>query len=279
MSTQKTKIDTSRVLIGSDFELFIKDISGKFISAIPFIEGTKDEPLAVSEKGHAIQADGVLFEANVPPVTLKHRDQMWEDIQFVISEGKDRLPEELSIVCCPNGNYEDDQLDDPKARQAGCDPDFSAWEGGNSNPKPDITKNNKRCCGFHFHISFPGAAPKNVMRLIRILDVNLGLPFVLLDEDRERRKLYGKAGCFRYKDYGGNVGGVEYRTLSNAVIKTKETFDYAFQQLAKSIDDYNKGLDFLEHKDRILEAINNYNLDLVEELCEEFEVLVLKQLA
>jgi len=265
------KINIKAVTIGSDFELFLVDAENKYISAIPFIEGTKEDPKPLSPFGHAIQADGTLFEANVPPVPLTSVEEMWNDIQFVLETAKEHLPKELKLKCCTNGIYEESQLDDPKARLAGCDPDFNAWDGGNSNPKPDISENPKRCCGFHIHIAFPGAEPSSGMRLMRLLDVNIALPLLFIDEDRERRLLYGKAGSFRFKDYG-EVTGLEYRALSNCVIKDKETFEFVIQQLRQSINDYNEGKDYLPHKQNIEEAINNYNLNIAEELCEQFGV-------
>ena len=34
------------------------------------------------------------------------------------------------------------------------------------------------------------------------IDAYVGLPSILYDTDAERRKLYGKAGCFRLQPYG-----------------------------------------------------------------------------
>jgi len=269
------KIDVNKVKIGADFELFIVDNEKNFISAIPFIDGTKESPLPVSPVGHAIQHDGALAEANVPPVLLFSNEEMWENIQLVTEAIKERLPTGLEVLCCPNGEYKDDQLQDEEARRFGCDPDFSAWNGGEINEKPDANETNKRCCGYHVHISFPGASPANVMRLVRLLDVNIALPFLFIDEDKERRNLYGKAGCFRFKDYG-EIAGVEYRSLSNSVIKDKETFNFFWDGLIKAIKDYNEGLDYLAYEAKIQEAINTYNLDIANELVEEFNIKVLE---
>jgi hypothetical protein len=269
------RIDLNKTLVGADFELFITDSAGNFISAIPLIEGTKHEPQVVNPMGHAIQHDGVLFEANVPPVLLTNSEDMWSNIKYVIEEGQQRLPKEYKITCCPNGSFKEDQLDHPEAKESGCTPDFSAWLDGEINEKPDLEQTAKRCCGLHWHFSFPGATVHNVMRLIRILDVNVAIPMLFIDEDKERRDLYGKAGCFRFKDYG-STAGVEYRTLSNSVIKNKEIFDFVWAQLVKSVNDYNKGIDYLPFGDKIQEAINTYNLDIATEIVEEFGVNTLE---
>jgi hypothetical protein len=48
------------------------------------------------------------------------------------------------------------------------------------------------------------------MDIVRCLDTVIGLQSLFLDEGKERRKLYGRAGCMRKKPYG-----LEWRTLSN----------------------------------------------------------------
>ena len=263
-------INLKEVLIGSDFELFIKH-NEKFISALAYIDGTKADPQVVTEQGHAIQADGALFEANVPPVKLDRKDEMWDNIQFVISEGQSRLPDSYKIICCPNGEFENSELEDPRAREAGCTPDYCAWRNGEMNISPLLEDTNKRCCGFHIHMSYPKANPENAMQLIKLLDLNIAVPLVLIDTDRERRKLYGKAGCFRFKDYGKRAG-VEYRSLSNIVISSKQTFEFVWEQLIKSFKDFNSGLNLEAYADDIQKAINEYHEGTAIGLCDEFNI-------
>lgn len=265
------KINTKALQIGTDFEMFVTNAEGKFVSAIPFIEGTKEEPQVVSDQGHAIQHDGVLAEFNCPPVPLDSGDEMFKNIQFVLEQGAERLPEELKIECCTNGTFEDSELTDPVARIAGCSPSFCAWTNGEIAPKPDFGVTNDRCAGFHLHLSWPGCEVEHAMRLIRLLDVNVALPLLFIDEDRKRRMLYGRMGDFRFKDYGG-VCGIEFRVLSNVVIKNREIFDWVWMQVKRSVLDYNKGVDYLAYKDRLEDAINNYNLDQAEQLCDEFGI-------
>lgn len=269
---KKFLIDSAKLLIGTDFEMFVKNGQGKFVSAIPFIEGTKDEPQHVSEKGHMIQHDGVLAEFNTPPVSIADREEMWNNIQFVLEEGAKRLPDNLKLECCTNGNYEESELEHPEAKIAGCSASFCAWKGGDLAPKADFGQTNDRCAGFHLHFSQPGLDVQSGMRLIRLLDVYVGLPLLFIDDDKKRRLLYGRAGDFRFKDYG-NCSGVEYRVVSNVVIKNKEVFDYVWNGIKRAISEFNKDTDFLQYTERIEEAINNYNLEQAEQLCEEFEVV------
>lgn len=266
------KINLSGVLVGSDFEMFVTNEQGDFVSAIPYIEGTKSAPLPVSENGHAIQHDGVLAEFNVPPVDLRSREEMWKNIQFVIEEGTKRLPEELKLKCCTNGTFQDSELDSDEAREAGCNISFCAWLQGEPAPKPDFKSTNDRCAGLHLHFSWPNCDIIEGMRLIRILDVNLGLPLLFLDDDRKRRLLYGRAGDFRYKDFG-KVGGIEYRVLSNIVIKDKGIFDFVWDGINTAFKQFNQGIDYRDHSKDIQKAINTYDLDLAEKLCDKLDVV------
>jgi hypothetical protein len=53
-----------------------------------------------------------------------------------------------------------------------------------------------------------------MLRMIKLMDLFVGIPSVIIDclpDAKARRKLYGKAGCFRPKP----AYGVEWRTASN----------------------------------------------------------------
>lgn len=264
-------INLKELLIGTDFEMFVVNTTGKFVSAIPYIDGTKSEPQPVSAQGHFIQHDGVLAEFNCPPLDIESGEEMWKNIQFVMEEGQKRLPENLSIKCCTNGAFEDDELTDAEARIAGCSASYQAWDNANIAPKPDFGVINDRCAGLHWHFTWPGCELDDAMRLIRLLDGYLAVPFLFIDEDRKRRLLYGRLGDFRFKNYG-DVNGIEYRVLSNVMLKNRETFDWGWSQIKKALEEYNKGTDFLPYKDRFEQAVNHYDLDQAEQICDEFGI-------
>lgn len=57
----------------------------------------------------------------------------------------------------------------------------------------------------HIHVSYPRKSQSKSLRLIKYMDVFIGIPSVLLDSGEDavrRRELYGKAGCFRLTRYG-----------------------------------------------------------------------------
>ena len=54
----------------------------------------------------------------------------------------------------------------------------------------------------HIHIGYDNNNIDASLRLVKYLDLYLGVPSVLKDKDKRRRSLYGKAGCFRLTSYG-----------------------------------------------------------------------------
>ena len=66
-------------------------------------------------------------------------------------------------------------------------------------------------------------------RLVQQLDAGIGLASVLLDNDTERRQLYGAAGAFRPKPYG-----VEYRVLSNFWVLNPSYREFVWNRVKES---------------------------------------------
>lgn len=193
-----------KVTLGADPEVFFT-ANGKHVSAIGKVGGSKYEPLHIKD-GFFVLEDNVAGEFNVPPVDTV------EMFNHTIAEGL----KIMSSIANKNGcgistrashSFDTKELDCPAALEFGCEPDFNAWTF-NENLRPDAVDSNLRSCGGHVHVG--GISELDPIRVVRALDLFLGVPSVILDPDMERRKLYGKAGAFRYKDYG-----VEYRTLSN----------------------------------------------------------------
>lgn len=272
-------IDKSKVLIGSDFEMFLQDKTGKFISAIPFNSGTKEHPEKLKDyPGCCIQRDGVLEECNLPPVGLNECDSFWANIQIVKNYIYDKFAtrEGLKLVCCPTALFTEDQLDNEEAKRIGCSADYNAWMDGEMNDKPCFDDTGLRSCGFHIHFSYPDADINTSINLMKLFDLFLTVPFVLLDKDKERRKLYGKAGAFRLCSWE-NDRGFEARTLSNVGLRNKETIDYLFHQLNAMFDYYNEfGINEVNKSSYdIITAINESNEQLAGEVCERHNILLL----
>lgn len=125
-----------------------------------------------------------------------------------------------------------------------------------------------RSCGGHIHVGYTNPDDNTSEMLIRCLDLYLGVPSILLDNDTERRKLYGKAGAFRFKDYG-----IEYRTLSNFWIQSEELVNWAWNNTMSAIDYLNKGnILCIEYNEDIVKCINRQDIESAKEIIEKYKI-------
>jgi len=83
----------------------------------------------------------------------------------------------------------------------------------------------------HIHIGFPEPDEAKTERVIKAMDIFLGLPSVWLDSDTRRRRLYGTAGSFRFKPFG-----CEYRTLSNFWIASEDLIKWAYDNTILAVN-------------------------------------------
>jgi len=252
----------NKFLLGADPELFIIDSKGNAYSAIGVIKGTKENPFPISKHGHSVQVDNVLLEFNVPPAD-KAKD-MHTNINYILKWFETAVPVGCKPHIVSSMRFDKRLLQSDKAKEFGCDPDFDAWrEATNESPNPDT---NLRVAGGHIHISYPnGNDMDRAIALIKACDLYLGVPSVLFDKDKDRRKMYGKAGAFRFKNYPDGSGGVEYRTLSNFWIKSSWYIEWIYEQVDKALTYINENPEI--NRDTpigidIVNAINNGNEEL-----------------
>ncbi len=260
------------ITLGTDPELFLQK-DNKIISAIGKIGGSKSEPQPISDEGHFIQEDNVAIEYNIPP--CKTVDEWVYHNNFV----KDYLEVLVSGMGCtlaiqPSATLDESELDNDIARLAGCEPDFNVWEECINEPA-DLSLTSLRSAGGHISIGWEEPTQEQQLDMVKAMDATVGLESVLLDDDIERKKLYGKAGCFRFREYG-----IEYRSLSNFWIKTDESLQWTWNTTMKAIDLVNSGKieEIIKYKDQIVEAINTNNKKLAQELLNEFSKIQEKQL-
>ena len=236
--------------IGADPELFLKSKKyGSYKSAVGLIGGSKWEPKPIDKVGHAILEDNVAVEFNIQPATTY--EAFRASIHKVLNHLREILPgyefSQESAVSFPT-----EELQTPQAQEFGCEPDFDAWRVC-MNEKPHAKNPNLRSAGGHIHVGNELAHAKPI-DVIRAMDYFLGVPSIKLDQGVERRKLYGKAGCFRHKPYG-----VEYRTLSNFWIFNDEYIAWAFQGTQRALDFVASGKTFTEEEGMMIQACINRN--------------------
>lgn len=225
--------------VGSDPEVFLKNkTTGDIISAIPFIPGDKHDPYQIPglPEGHMIQTDNIMVEYCLPPTSdpIELRKAFLRCISYTNSI----VPTELEVVVKASSRVNTSELQDEKSQVFGCDPDYNAWtDEVNQSPS---NKTNLRTCGGHIHIGYDNPEIETSLSLIKALDIFIGVPSILLDKDKDRKKMYGKAGAYRFKSYG-----VEYRGLSNYWLDDEELTTLIFNGIKMAVNMINGNESYL----------------------------------
>lgn len=263
--------------VGTDAEVFfVHKLTKKPVPVIGLVGGTKEHPKPIPElgKGFAIQEDNVMAEFNIPACSNS------TDFMTHIAVMRDWLGEEAEKYGCKvritgSARFDKKQLLHEQAQTFGCEPDFCVWTRSENHIDRSLPElDTLRTAAAHVHVSFLEGGKKPSIEAkefaVMLLDLHLGVPSILLDEDVERRKVYGKAGAFRVTDYG-----IEHRVMSNYWIRSNETVSWVFSQARQAIEKMNQKQCLrwtLDHAKPIQEAINSCDKGLAFQLCEEFGV-------
>lgn len=252
----------TKILVGADPELFVKH-NGKFVSAHGLIHGDKRNPFKV-ERG-AVQVDGMALEFNIEPAASD--DEFYLNMTTVMDILKGMVPDhEFALV--PVAEFGKEYIDSqpPEAKELGCDPDFDAWTG-HVNEKPNVGLPFRTASG-HVHIGWTKDMPTEEIfhvdacrAVARQMDFFLGLPSLLFDRDTKRREMYGNGGCFRPKSYG-----VEYRTLSNAWLKSESLIRWVFHNTQKGMKALMEGRDLSQEFGDVRQIIKNSDVNAAEKI-------------
>lgn len=251
-------------VFGADPEVFIFNAEGK---AVPptMIPGDKQNPHKV--RGGALQRDGFAAEFNINPA---HDFATWnKNFDTVLAALQECLPEGYTWKAVPSVVFEEEIFEDAPDdyKILGCSPDWNAWTQ-DVNPPPFCEENPfLRCAGGHIHVGWgknysmdDALHLQNCFDLVKQLDWFLAGWSLKMDNDVTRRALYGNAGACRLKSYG-----VEYRTLSNFWITTKDRRLAVWNRLQLAIGAMNSG--FLPDRapegfnDKLVEGINTGKFD------------------
>lgn len=218
--------------IGADVEVFIQNVeSQEVISAEGYIQGTKQDPFVFDhENPHfATSLDNVLAEFGIPPANNK--EQFYEYLQRSLAFIGNSLPTSLCTAILPSAYLNERWLKTRQSKKFGCEPDYNAYTM-HPNERPTCAEKNLRSAGGHIHVGYENAeqfdftydVDERRSQIVKALDLYIGVPSVLLEPDNKRKELYGKAGAFRPKNYG-----LEYRTVSNFYLASKELCYWVYQ--------------------------------------------------
>lgn len=251
-----------KILVGADPELFVAK-EGKLVSCHGLLPGTKEKPFPV--KGGAVQVDGMAAEFNIDPA---HDEEGFITNLNTVQEALRELLGGHTIEAIPVAHFglEYIQSQPLEARILGCEPDFNAWLDGKENPKPNEDTPFRTASG-HVHIGYKdgGLSLDEGVVVAKQMDFFLGLSSLFWDDDTQRRELYGKAGCFRPKPYG-----VEYRTLSNAWLKSEEISRKVFRLVQTGMKALFDGDMVFERYEGIEQVINTSNKKEAERMLKDY---------
>lgn len=258
------------ITLGSDPEIFIQD-DNEIVSAEGLTQGgTKHSPKPISDEGHAIQEDGIMFEYNIPPCSTSKE---WVDAHNFCKDY-------LNVLSSAHGFKFSTKVSDeinpkylqtPQATTFGCEPDFNVYLK-DINQAPN-NNTNLRCAGGHVAIGYNEPSFTISEKIVKMFDIFVTLPALFKDNDTRRRELYGKAGSFRVKDFG-----VECRALSNFWIHNEKDMIWVFNQSYKAAEevlngDINNLIDKFSESTKV--AIDTANLELAQSLLDQInEVMI-----
>lgn len=255
--------------VGSDPELFIfNNKTKKVVSAIDKIPGYKTDPYTEGlPEGFGLQTDNILAEFNIPPVTSEN--EFVHCIEFMKDFIRNKVQEidpNFDIQCAASFKVPAKELKHPQAKEFGCDPDYCIYSSGPNAVSP-AARTTLRSGGFHIHVGYPEHNIDVSLIMLRYVDAYVGLPSILYDTDTERRKLYGKAGCFRLQPYG-----FEYRTLSSYWIGHESRLRFIWKQLMYALQAYESGAP-LPDPTLVQLAINENDLEQAKVLIRKYRLI------
>lgn len=257
------------ITIGADPELFLINDNNEGVPSEEYFKGDKNYPFSLEKelgKGFNILCDNVMVEYNIPPVINK--EDFIDSNKKVLKYINEVTPDYIHIDISASKYFNKDKLQSKLARTFGCAEDYTVYDLSKINKVKASKNNTLRTAGGHLHIGYSNISMNNSINLIKLMDLYLGVPSILIDADTERRKMYGNAGSFRPKPYG-----FEYRTLSNFWLQNATTMTWVWNQIQKVFEKINGNLDFLVDEEKnIVKCINNQDFILASELCEKHNI-------
>lgn len=258
--------------IGADPEIFVGDMAS-VRSIVGKVGGTKAFPRPLPElgEGFAVQEDNVALEYNIPASATKELFVSNIASANAFLEHLVRSTHGLEFWKQSAMSFPDEELQHPNALAFGCEPDFNAWTG-RRNPKPQADDINLRSCGGHIHIGIADTKYEGlqIRSIMQFMDLRLGVPSIFMDSGELRKQLYGKAGAYRPKKYGG-----EYRSLSNYWIFEKKYTEWVYDQTEQVLEMAMSGMTLEDDGMDIITAINSNDKKLAEKLVKRYDLNVI----
>ena len=301
------KIQNFTVTMGCDPEFFFQK-QGKIIGSEKIIDKSKGLIVGPAVRKNGVYGstgvmaaqskfivDGVQAEINPKPDTCRARLGNEISACFRMLYQKIQEDKELSVNFAPLVKITKKELMslDASSRIFGCSPSKNPDKNSrNIVSLKDPAKYKYRSAGGHIHLGYSTydnnvkSVMKEPERLIAIMDILVGNTCVLIDRDpgnKERRKVYGRAGEYRTPSYG-----IEYRTLSNFWLRAYPLMSFVMNLsrlsvsiMASSIPgrDFEAELLSLVDIKKIRRAINKNNFELAWQNFQQIKPFIVRTMA
>lgn len=263
---------------GSDPEFVVVDsLTKEPRSVVGKLGGTKNEPMRLNNYDDVYsQEDNVMAELTLPP------SQSVDEVIDNIILGKtymNNILKEHGLECraLSSAVYAEEELQHPAAKQFGCSISYNAYTQRPFD-KPCGEDTNLRTAGFHVHTGFEMSDDNpcdldDVFYLMKVYDLYLGVPSVLIDRDTRRRELYGKPGDTRYRLLNDTTVVVEYRTLGGALLASQTTMRWVFNQMKEAIKAFNFRIE-LPEADEVQRIIMESDMEAARQMCFTHHITV-----
>jgi hypothetical protein len=255
---------TSGVNIGTDPEVFITSKNGHILPAFTFLpaKGGGNPFWDGFQAEFTVQSGGCLAYLT---------DRVASTLQVLYKKARTVDPEcrmtWKSVIDIPEPVM---RAADFKHADLGCAPSQNVYEGTKQldvgNPKAILY----RSAGCHLHFGLQGKYTKEQMqKMVKALDAIVGVLSVHLFrgmEDKRRRKMYGRAGEYRFPKHG-----LEYRTLSSAMLAHPVCWHLLFDLARCALAQGENEVPLIWHVDEksVRRAIDNLDLGLAADIIKE----------
>lgn len=207
---------------GSDPEIFLA-LNGKIVNAIGILPPKSQK---ISRGVSSIYYDNALAEMQVEPSHTAA--EAIENIRKAMALLQDTLPRHEIRIQSAHW-FQRSDIDNEESRSVGCNSEYCAYTLEQIMPPQDVIKNTSfRTAGGHIHLGDNELFHDGhgIINTVRMLDLFLGIPSLLLDNDntqRYRRRIYGHAGSHRVPDHG-----LEYRCIGNFWLRSPRLVEVVY---------------------------------------------------
>jgi hypothetical protein len=259
-------VKISSITIGADPECFIFNGDTPY-PIVGMLDGSKDHPLIVKE-GSAMVEDNVMAEYNIPPCSTA--EQFIAENRFMLDEILKTVKHygDFKLVFTPAVNFDPVFLQTAQASEFGCEPDYSAYTNTKKQPSAGEA-GTLRTAGGHIHIGWEGDKSEATQKaVVRAFDMVVVLPFMLIEPENDRRRLYGAPGSMRPKKYG-----VECRQLSCYWLNSDELMAWVFNKTLEAVEFFNNNTEIRNPESalckEVYSLIMNKDLNAIKAFCKK----------